>query len=119
MKQPAAAVVNVSSATGIVPKQNGAVYSATKAAVHSFSSVLRQQLANSSVRVFELFPPVVDTEMTKGRAGDKMSPEAVASQLIRSMQQDQYEIPMGKVRWLFLVNRISPMLAAKIIQRQS
>jgi len=119
MKQPAAAVVNVSSATGIVPKQNGAVYSATKAAVHSFSSVLRRQLANSSVRVFELFPPVVDTEMTKGRAGDKMSPESVASQLIRSMQQDQYEIPMGKVRWLFLVNRISPMLAAKIIQRQS
>ena len=119
MKQPEAAVVNVSSATGIVPKQNAAVYSATKAAVHSFSSVLRRQLANSTVRVFEIFPPVVDTEMTKGRAGDKMSPELVASQLIRGMQRDTYEIPVGRARLLFLINRISPALAAQMIQRQS
>ncbi len=119
MKQPEAAIVNVSSATGIVPKQNGAVYSATKAAVHSFSSVLRRQLAKSSVKVFELFPPVVDTEMTKGRGGDKVSPESVASQLIRSMKDDQYEIPVGRVRWLFLIHRISPALAAKIIQKQA
>jgi short-subunit dehydrogenase involved in D-alanine esterification of teichoic acids len=119
LKQPEAAIVNVSSATGIVPKQNAAVYSATKAAVHSFSSVLRRQLANSSVKVFELFPPVVDTEMTKGRAGSKMSPESVAGELIRSMKQNKYEIPVGRVGSLFLINRISPMLAAKIMQRQS
>ncbi|MBN2115783.1 MAG: SDR family oxidoreductase [Anaerolineales bacterium] len=119
MKQPEAAVVNVSSATGIVPKRNAAVYSATKAAVHSFSSVLRRQLANSTVRVFELFPPVVDTAMTRDRAGNKLSPDFVAGQLIRGMQQDTYEIPVGRARLLFLINRISPALAAQMIQRQS
>lgn len=119
MKQPEAAVVNVSSATGIVPKDNAAVYSGTKAAVHSFSSVLRRQLANSSVRVFELFPPVVDTEMTRGRGGNKLSPEFVASQLIHSMKQDKYEISVGRVRWLFLIHRVSPALAAKMLQSRS
>lgn len=118
MKQPEAAIVNVSSATGIVPKPSGAIYSATKAAVHSFSTVLRWQLANSAVKVFELFPPVVDTEMTKGRGGDKTPPEFVASQLILGMRQDRYEIPVGRIGLLFLINRVSPALAAKIIRRQ-
>jgi short-subunit dehydrogenase involved in D-alanine esterification of teichoic acids len=118
MSQPEAAIVNVSSALGIVPKIRGAIYSATKAAVHSFSMVLRWQLANSSVKVFELFPPMVDTEMTQGRSGDKMSPEVVASQLILAMKQNRYEIPVGRIRLLFLINRVSPALAVKIIQRQ-
>ena len=118
MNQPESAIVNVSSGTGIVPKPNGAVYSATKAAVHSFSSALRWQLANSSVKVFELFPPVVDTEMTKGRSGDKVSPEFVANELIQGMKKDKYEILVGKIKLLFLIQRISPTLAAKIIQKQ-
>ncbi|CAG0989119.1 putative oxidoreductase [Anaerolineae bacterium] len=118
MKQSEAAIINVSSATGIVPKPNGAVYSASKAAVHSFSTVLRWQLANSSVKVFELFPPVVDTTMTKGRNGDKVSPEFVAKQLILGIKQNRSEIPVGRVGLLFLINRISPALAAKIIQKQ-
>ena len=62
----AAAIVNVSSGLGFVPLTITPVYSATKAAIHSFSVSLRHQLRNTSVKVFEIIPPIVDTDLDKG-----------------------------------------------------
>jgi short-subunit dehydrogenase involved in D-alanine esterification of teichoic acids len=41
------------------------IYSATKAAVHTYSLVLRQQLKGTSVSVVEIVPPMVDTDLNK------------------------------------------------------
>jgi uncharacterized oxidoreductase len=65
MKQPSAAIVNVSSGLGFTPMLGTPIYSATKAAVHTYSLVLRQQLASTSVRVVEIVPPMVDTDLNK------------------------------------------------------
>jgi uncharacterized oxidoreductase len=65
MKRQAAAVINVSSGLGFMPLANTPIYSATKAAIHIYSVVLRQQLKDTSVRVVEVVPPMVDTGLNK------------------------------------------------------
>ena len=70
MKRPSAAVINVSSGLGFMPMVNTPIYSATKAAIHTYSLVLRQQLEDTSVKVVEIVPPMVDTGLNKeGRDG--------------------------------------------------
>ena len=61
--QEGATLVNVSSGLAFVPLAVFPVYCATKAAVHSFSLSLRQQLRDSNVKVIELIPPYVATEL--------------------------------------------------------
>lgn len=69
MKRPSAAVINVSSGLGFMPMQNTPVYSATKSAIHTYSIVLRQQLKDTSVKVIEIVPPMVETDLNKEGRG--------------------------------------------------
>jgi uncharacterized oxidoreductase len=61
-----ATIVTVSSGLAFVPLPSTPTYSATKAAVHSFTDSLRVQLEGTSVRVVELAPPGVQTEILGG-----------------------------------------------------
>jgi uncharacterized oxidoreductase len=65
MKRPSAAVINVSSGLGFMPMLDTPVYNATKAAIHTYSLVLRQQFKDTSVKVIEIVPPMVDTGLNK------------------------------------------------------
>ena len=68
MRMPSAAIINVSSGLGFMPMLNMPVYDATKAAIHTYSIVLRQQLKHTAVKVIEIVPPMVDTDLNnKGR----------------------------------------------------
>lgn len=59
--QPWAAVLTVSSGLAFVPMAATPTYSATKAAIHSYSQSLRHLLRNTSVEVIEIAPPYVQT----------------------------------------------------------
>ncbi len=63
LKQKRAAIVNVTSGLAFIPSRQVAVYSATKAAMHSFTLSLRSQLEGSSVSVVEVIPPAVNTDL--------------------------------------------------------
>ena len=65
------AVINISSGLAFVPLAAVPVYCATKAALHSVTMSLRHQLRNTSVKVFEIIPPSVDTELGSERRADK------------------------------------------------
>jgi len=62
-----AAILNVSSGLAFTPMAIAPIYSATKAAVHSFTMSLRHQLEETSIEVIEIAPPAVNTDL--GGAG--------------------------------------------------
>lgn len=65
--QPDAAIVNVTSGLATVPLPDSATYSATKAAIHSYTLALRK-LLEGKVEVIELVPPGVQTDLTPGQS---------------------------------------------------
>lgn len=62
-RQARAAVLNVSSGLAFVPLAATPTYSATKAALHSWSQSLRHQMRSTSVEVIEVAPPAVGTDL--------------------------------------------------------
>ena len=68
------AILNVTSSLAFVPSAMIPTYSATKAALHSYTQSLRFQLAKTSVQVIEIIPPWVQTELQGDRG---MNPKAM------------------------------------------
>jgi len=68
-RQPEALIVNNSSVLAYVPLAATALYSATKAAIHSYTLSQRFTLRDTSVRVLEIAPPWVDTDLVH-KSGD-------------------------------------------------
>ena len=110
-KQAEAAIVNVSSIVAFVPGSL-ATYSASKAALHSYTQSLRIALENSSIKVFELMPPLVDTQFSAPIGGNKgISPRLVAEDLLTAFANDNYEIRVGKTEDLYQLFLSSPAKA--------
>jgi len=74
--RPNAVIINVSSVLGFVPMAMTAVYSATKAAMHSYTLSQRYSLRDTSVRVLELAPPWVQTELLNSSEEPRAMPLA-------------------------------------------
>ncbi|WP_343691919.1 SDR family NAD(P)-dependent oxidoreductase [Chitinophaga sp.] len=64
-------IINVTSGLAWLPAAFMPVYCATKAAMHSFTLSQRWQLRNTNIKVIELAPPSVDTELGHDRRADK------------------------------------------------
>jgi len=67
LKQADATVMTVSSGLAFVPLAMTPAYSATKAAIHSYTQSLRYQLKGTPVGVIELVPPYVQTQLMGSR----------------------------------------------------
>jgi uncharacterized oxidoreductase len=67
-KRSQAALITVSSGLAFVPRAQNPTYSASKAAIHSWTQSLRHQMRGTSVAVHEIAPPLVATELTPGQS---------------------------------------------------
>ena len=120
-----ALIVNVSSGLAFVPMLAAPVYSATKAAIHSFSQSLRGQLDGTGVTVVELAPPGVETPLFRTdfaaeSKGQKAMPVAVlAEKAITGIEGGTLEIRPGQSNLLKLLSRIAPNFAFKQLTKMT
>ena len=109
-----AAIINVTSGLAFLPLALFPVYCATKAALHSFSLSLRHQLSETSVRVYEVAPPLVDTELhdympeERRRELRGIAPEEVARATLMGLETGELEIAVGMARDLRAASRSDP-----------
>jgi len=102
-----AAILNVSSGLAFAPIAIMPVYCATKAAIHSLTMSLRHQLINTSVKVFEIIPPAVDTELGSDRRTDKsnshggMPVSEFVEEVIKAVNDDVFESAVGMAVGLY------------------
>jgi uncharacterized oxidoreductase len=100
-KQESAAVLNVSSVLGFIPMAMAAVYSSTKAALHSYSQSLRFKLRNTSVRVLELIPPWVRTELLNSSEESRAMPlDEFLQETMEALATDADEILVARAKFL-------------------
>jgi len=102
--QKESAIINVTSGLGFIPSVAMPVYSATKSALHSFTVSLRRQLQDTSIKVFEIIPPMVDTDLDKGERKKRgltyfgITAEQTAKESFEAIQNDQYEYAVGEAK---------------------
>jgi uncharacterized oxidoreductase len=104
-------LINVSSALAFVPLPAAPIYSATKAAIHSYTQSLRFQLEETGVEVIELMPPAVKTDMTAELAESAVSlisTDELVKQSIASLKAGALEIRPGQSNQLALLRRLAP-----------
>jgi len=123
LKRKEAAIINVSSGLAFMPLAVVPVYCATKAAIHSFSLALRHQLKDSSIKVFEIMPPIVDTELDRGAREDRkqedrgIPPFEVAKVVLKALENNEYEVAIGMAQYLRDGSRNSPEQTFKNVNR--
>ncbi|OHC94881.1 MAG: oxidoreductase [Sphingomonadales bacterium RIFCSPLOWO2_12_FULL_63_15] len=102
--QAAASLITVSSGLAFVPLAATPTYSATKAAIHSWSLAMRAQLAGTSVELIEIVPPGVQTDLMPGHAeNDQMMPLAdyiAETMALLRQQPTPAEIHVERVKFL-------------------
>ena len=77
LRQTKGAIVSVSSMTGLVGQDRGAVYVATKGALISMTKALALELAPDGIRVNCVCPAGVDTPLMRDWAATLPDPDAV------------------------------------------
>ena len=109
-RQKEAAIVNVTSIVSIVPGARLSTYGASKAALHSYTLSLRYALAGTSVKVFELRPPLVATEFSSEIGGLENGIPAfvVAEDLKKGFENDTYDILVGNTADIYNLYQQSP-----------
>jgi uncharacterized oxidoreductase len=114
LKREESAIVNISSGLAFIPLAIVPVYCATKAAIHSLTMSLRHQLRDTKIRVFEIIPPTVDTELDKGarekrgQADRGIPPMEVAIATLHALENDEYELGIGMAQNLKMGARNDP-----------
>ena len=105
--------------TGLIyaPFGNTPGYSAAKAGLHGFTRSLRWQTRDSNLRVVELMPPAVDTELTRRYDGSKTDTASVAKALMIGLAKGVDEVRPGQSKALYAMSRIAPKFIFRTLNK--
>lgn len=121
-------IVNIGSVFGSIGFAHFAAYSATKAALRTFSEALRRELADTGVRVHYLAPRAVKTPlnspavlaMAEKAKMNMDEPERVAQSIVEAILKDKPEAYFGFPESLLVrINAILPRLVDKALRKQN
>ncbi|NGZ76941.1 SDR family oxidoreductase [Saccharibacillus alkalitolerans] len=91
-----AAILNVTSGLAFTPFAIAPIYSATKAALHSFTMSLRLQLSGTPVEIIEIAPPAVNTDLGGAGLHTQGEPlDAFADSIFKGLEEGRAEIGYG------------------------
>ncbi len=113
-------IVNVSSGLAFVPFAQTPIYCATKAALHFWTKSIRLQLEPYRIKVLELLPPLVDTQISKGadESLKLMPPEKLADLFWKGYVNNQEEITPGSSKQLKIMGRLVPNFIFKQMNKK-
>ncbi|MGF7218528.1 putative oxidoreductase [Spirosoma lacussanchae] len=123
LKQPSAAIINVSSAIAFMSYSSAPIYSAAKAGVRAYTQALRLQLEDTHVKVFDMIPPGVKTNLqndwaVKPDSGMMMDADKMVSAAIKGLLNDKPELKPALVGVLKLASRLFPNVLLKFGHRE-
>lgn len=112
-KQKSSAIVNVSSGIAFMPYSVAPIYSATKAGVRAYTLALRLQLKDTNVKVFEMIPPGVNTNLqndwpVQPNPRMMMDVDKMVSVAIKGLLKDKKELKPFLINVIKTVSRIMP-----------
>ena len=116
-------IVNLTSALAYAPMAAAPIYSATKAAINSWTISLRHQLRNTKVKLVLLSPSTVDTRMNANNPdveGMKfISAEKFAALSVNGLKKNKNEILVSPIGMFKLLSRFIPRQAFKMLNKSS
>lgn len=130
LKRPEAHITNVSSMAGFIPFPGQAIYSASKAAVKSFTEALYSELKDTTVGVTVIHPGAIDTNITTNSGiGAPSSSDSSSTQsfkalpakkaaeiIIAGIQKNKFRVLVGSdAKSLDKLYRLSPRMAINMI----
>ena len=102
--QPDATIITVSSGLAFAPLKVTPSYNASKAAIHMLTESVRLQLADTTVKVKELEPPAVQTDLVPGQQESEWAVplDQFADDVIHLLETepDAHEIQVERVKFL-------------------
>ena len=107
-----AEIINITTGLIYSPRAKYPFYNATKAALHSFTQVLRHLMKGKNINIVEVMFPSVDTPW-HGGTPPKMaiSAEKAVAEMIKGLKKNHVEIRVGGAELLYRVSRIAPNFA--------
>lgn len=121
--QKSAAIVNVSSGIAFMSYSAAPVYSAAKAGVRAYTQALRLQLEDTNIKVFEMIPPGVNTNLQNDwikqpNPAMMMTVDKMVNVAIKGLKQDKKELKPSLIRVIKLANRLFPGALLKFGHRE-
>lgn len=97
LEKEESAVVNISSIVVYGSHKFLPTYGATKAALHSYTTALRQTYEEQkNLQIYEVYPPLVNTDFSAEIGGaEGIPPSEVADELFIGLENNLFDIPVG------------------------